>query len=137
MRNKEKIATATPRRNITFNRSLHTRMAQDVAIKGIKEKKKFNITTGFALCWVAHLIFQGAAFGKRKPTTRQLYRKDAYGVNIPLLCNVMTRDVFVFMHCHIHFCDNDMQKKQDNEGYNPLFKVIYVLKVVGKGIRRA
>ena len=105
--------------------------------RGDKEKKKYKITTGFVLCWVAHLILQGALFGERKPPLKTLYKKGAYGVNSPLLRNVMTRDACAFMRRYIHFCDNDKMKKPGKEGYDPLFEIMYVLEQVGIGIRRA
>ena len=65
--------------------------------RGDKETKKFAITPGFVICWVAHLIMQGALFGVNKPATSRLYRKSPHGINVPILQNVMTRDAFTFM----------------------------------------
>jgi len=48
----------------------------------------------------------------------------------------MQRDAFEFMRRHIHFTDNYKRPKTTDKNYNPLFKVTYVLKEVGLGIRR-
>ena len=64
--------------------------------RGDKERKKFKITPGFVMCWVATLIYQGAIFGSNKPGARTMYATGAYGVNIPILRNAMTRNAFTF-----------------------------------------
>ena len=40
------------------------------------------------------------------------------------------------MRRHIHFADNYKRPKTTDKNYDPLFKVAYVLKEVGLGIRR-
>ena len=89
------------------------------------------------ICWIAYLIYLGAIFGSNKPGGTTLYASGAYGINIPLLCNVMKRDAYRFMRRFIHFCDNDKQKDNKAKGYDPLFKVTYALDEIAKGIRRA
>ena len=73
---------------------------------GDKEKEQFNITTGYILCFIAHIIPQGAHFEADNPPTVRLYRKGRYGINIPHLCNITTRDAFTFMRRYIYFCNN-------------------------------
>jgi len=62
-----------------------------------KEKKKYNITAGFVICWVAALILQGAHFGADKRSAGKLWRAQPYGISIPYLQNTMTRDAYIFM----------------------------------------
>ena len=81
-----------------------------------KEKQKFVISTGFVLCWFASLILQGALFGKSKPRANDLYAKEGYGINVPIIRNAMVRDTYKFMRRYIHFCDNDLKKKPGEEG---------------------
>ena len=101
------------------------------------EMEQFTITPGFVLCWFAALILQGALFGEDKPRANDLYATEGYGINVPIIRNVMKRDAYKFMRRYIHFCDNDDKKKPGQAGYSPLFKVNKVLDTVGKGIRSA
>ena len=78
-----------------------------------------------------------AVFGASKPDAHRLYARSPYGVSIPLLRNVMTRDAYKFMRRYIHFCDNSKKKKKGEKGYDPLFKVSNALDEIGKGLRRA
>jgi hypothetical protein len=71
-----------------------------------KEHKKFNITSGFVLCWIACLILQGAHFGADKRSAGKLWRDQPYGLSLPYLQNAMTRNSYVFMRQYIHFVDN-------------------------------
>ena len=75
-----------------------------------KEKKKFKITTGFIICFIACIFLQGAQFCSNNPSTARLYRKGRYGISMPQLCSVMTRDAFTFMRRYVHFADNDKQR---------------------------
>jgi len=104
--------------------------------RGDKEKEKFKITTGFILCWIGHLIFQGGMFGAHKPASTRLYRAAPHGINVPILRNVMKRDAFTFMRRFIHFCDNSKAKKKGEPGYDALFKVSYALDIMVSGIRK-
>jgi hypothetical protein len=52
-----------------------------------KEKKKFSITKGFVMCWMASLILQGAHFGADKRSAGKLWRGQPYGISIPYLQN--------------------------------------------------
>ena len=105
--------------------------------RGDREKTKYAITVGFVICWVAHLILQGAVFGSTKPDTHRLYTKGAYGVNVPILRNSMKRDAVKFMRRYIHFCDNSKRKGKGQAGYDPLYKIAYALDEISKGLRRA
>jgi len=50
----------------------------------------------------------------------------------------MRRDAFEFLRRRIHFAENDQRKNQGKNqgepGYDPLFKVRYVLDEIGKGL---
>ena len=70
-----------------------------------KQHKKFNITSGFVLCWIACLILQGAHFGADKRSAGKLWRDQPYGLSLPYLQNAMTRNSYVFMRQYIHFAD--------------------------------
>ena len=48
----------------------------------------------------------------------------------------MRRDAFEFLRRHIHFAENDQRKNAGESGYDPLFKVRYVLDEIGKGLIR-
>jgi len=49
----------------------------------------------------------------------------------------MTRDAFEFMRQHIHFAENDRQKKKWQVGYDPLFKVREIMDKMMQRMRRA
>jgi hypothetical protein len=48
----------------------------------------------------------------------------------------MRQDAFEFLRRHIHFADNHKQKHEAESGYDPVFKVRYVLDEIGKGLIR-
>ena len=48
--------------------------------------------------------------------------------------NSMRQDAFEFLRRHIHFAENDQRKNKGEPGYDPLFKVQYVLDEIGKGL---
>lgn len=102
-----------------------------------KEKKKFKITPGYILCWIAVLILQGAHFGADKGNAARLWRAQPYGVSIPYIRNTMTRDAYVFMRQYINFCDNSKRKSKGQRGYDALFKVSYALDEMMKGMKKA
>ena len=77
-----------------------------------KEKQRFKITTGFVLCFMAHLLLQGAHFGSTKPGPERLYCKGQYGISAPVMRNMMTRDAYTFMRHNIHFADNHKHNKR-------------------------
>ena len=89
------------------------------------------------MCWVGGLVLQGAHFGERKPSTARLYQDAPYGVNIPVLKNIMKHDAAAFVRRYIHFCDNDQKKPEGSKGYDRLFKISYALDTMTNGIRKA
>ena len=99
-------------------------------------RDKWHITPGFAICWLVIIIIQGAHFGSDKKSMRKMWQRPPYGISIPYVQNTMQRDAFEFMRRHIHFADNCKRPKTADKNYDPLFKVTYVLKEVGLGIRR-
>ena len=102
-----------------------------------KERKKYDITPGFVICWIALLILQGAHFGTYKPSAANLWRGAPYGIGTPIYRNTMTREAYQFMRRYIHFCDNSKKKSKGTRGFDPLFKVRYPLDVMMKGMRLA
>ena len=48
---------------------------------GNKGKKKFKITTGYIICFIAYIILQGAHFWADNPLTVRLYCKGHYGIH--------------------------------------------------------
>ena len=102
-----------------------------------KEKKKYKITPGFVLCWIAILILQGAHFGQDKGNAGKMWRGAPRGISFPYIRNAMTRDAYVFMRQYIHFCDNSKRKSSDQRGYDPLFKVSFAMKTMMLGMRKA
>jgi hypothetical protein len=46
----------------------------------------------------------------------------------------MTRNAYEFMRQHIHFVDNSMNILSGSDGYDPLFKVMYMLKSIQEGL---
>jgi hypothetical protein len=49
---------------------------------------------------------------------------------------MMTRNAFEFMRRYIHFCDNDKRKAKGQPGYDPLFKISWILDAILKGIQK-
>ena len=101
------------------------------------ETKKYTITPGFVLCWFGILILNGAHFGDRKRDSRKLWRKPPHGISLPYVQNMMSRNAYEFLRRHIHFADDSKRKKKGLRGYDPLFKVRYVLVLFMKGIMLA
>ena len=95
-----------------------------------KEKQRFKITTFLLLCFMGHLLLQGTHFGSTKPGSERLYCKGQYGISIPVMRNMMTRDTYTFMRRNIHIDDNHKQNKKGTCGYDPLYKVAYSLKII-------
>ena len=102
-----------------------------------EEKQRFKITTGFVLCFMAHLLLQGAHFGSTKPGSERLYRKGRYGISVPQMRNMMTRDAYTFMRRHLHFADNHKHNPKGSRGYDPLYKVAYPLETIQAGLNAA
>ena len=55
-----------------------------------KEKNKYNITSGFIICWIAILIINDAHFGVEKRGLHKLWRRSPYELSIPYIQNTMT-----------------------------------------------
>eukprot|EP00956_Cyclotella_meneghiniana_P022924 scaffold43919_cov42-Cyclotella_meneghiniana.AAC.1 len=101
------------------------------------EKYKFQITTGFVICWVAILILQGALFGTFKPPSRSMWMSRPYGIPIPCVQNCMSGAAYEFLQRFIHFADNSKRKSKGEEGYDPLYKVRSAMTAMLKGINKA
>ena len=95
----------------------------------------YEITAGYVLAFLGILIVMGAHFGSDKKTTRKMWRSAPYGLPLSYVQNCMPRDAFEFMRRHIHFCDNDERKKRGQNGYDPLFKVIWILRKIMDGLQ--
>ena len=89
------------------------------------------------MCWVGGLILEHAHFGEIKPLTARFYQDAPYGVNVPILKNIMKRDAAAFTRWYIYFCDNDKKKPEGAKGYDCLYKVLYALNILMKGICKA
>ena len=60
-----------------------------------------------------------------------MWKSAPHGISLPYVTNAMTRDSYEFMRRYIHFCDNTApRKKSGEEGYDPLYKVSYVMGVI-------
>ena len=101
-----------------------------------RNQDQWCITPGFIKRWLAIIIILGAHFGSDKKTMWTMWQRPSYGISIPYVQNTMQWDAFEFMRQHIHFADNYKQPKTTDKNYNPLFKVTYILKEVGLGIRQ-
>jgi hypothetical protein len=97
---------------------------------------RWDAYPGFIISWISILILQGGHFGSEKRTVRKMWQGSPYGLSIPYVRNSMQRDAFEFIHRHIHFVDNHKQKCESELGYDPLFKVRYVIDEIGKGLIR-
>ena len=62
------------------------------------------------IAWIKILIINGTT--QPSKSISNFYIKIPYGMYYPSVTNAMTRDVFDFMRCHIHFVDNRSQKKK-------------------------
>ncbi len=85
------------------------------------EPVKWDVNPGFIICWIGLLILQGGHFGLEKRTTRKMWQGSPYGLSIPYVRNSMRRDAFEFLQRHIHFADNNKQKREGEPRYNVLF----------------
>jgi hypothetical protein len=98
------------------------------------EEKKYGMTPGFVLAWLLILIINGAHFGSDKKSSRKRWRSSPHGLYMPYIQNSMTRNAFEFMRRYTHFCDNDKRKAEGKPGYDPLFKVKWIMDEILKGI---
>ena len=67
----------------------------DITLK--RKKNKYNITSGFIICWIVVLKINGAHFGAEKRGTRKLWCRNLYGLSFPYIQNTMTIKSFKFM----------------------------------------
>jgi hypothetical protein len=95
---------------------------------------RWDINPGCIICWIGILILQGGHFRSEKRSARKMWQWSHYGLSIPYVRNSMRRDAFEFLRRHIHFAENDQRKNKGEPGYDPLFKVRYVLDKIGKGL---
>jgi hypothetical protein len=49
----------------------------------------------------------------------------------------MTRSAFEFIRRYIHFYDNEKRKAKGQPGYDPLFKITWILNSILNGIQSA
>ena len=63
-----------------------------------------------------------------------MWRKPPHGLSIPYIKNKMSKNGFEFMQHNIQFSDNSKINQKGFRGYNPLFKVSYMLQIIMKGI---
>jgi hypothetical protein len=101
-----------------------------------KGNRDFDITDNFVLAWLGIVIYSGALFsGDNNRGINAIYSDAAYGISVPFIQNTMTRNAFKFMLRYIHFSDGSKQKQQGEPGYNPLFKVAYIVKKIAVAMR--
>ncbi len=65
-----------------------------------------------------------------------MWQRPPYGISMPYVQNTMQCNAFEFLRRYIHFAKNYQQQKQSVNNYDSLFKITYVLKEVGSGIRQ-
>ncbi len=98
------------------------------------KRMKFTVTSRFVLVFLGILMLQGAHFGSNKKSSRKLWQASPYGLSIPYVWNAMMQNAYEFMCQHIHFADSSMNIPSGSDGYDPLFKVRYVLKLIQEGL---
>ena len=104
--------------------------------RNANEKKQFEITPAYVMAWHGILILLGGHLGADKGNIRRAWIKPPQGISFPYIKNGMTRDAFEYMKRYLHFANNDLRKKQGEEGYDPLFKVTPALNLIIKGLRK-
>jgi hypothetical protein len=66
-----------------------------------------------------------------------IYTNPPHGVSVPWIQNTMPRNAFTFFWNFMHFSKTKEQTKKGEPGYDPLFKVAYVLSQIIAGLRLA
>lgn len=100
--------------------------------------KKYDVTKYFVLAWLGSIISAGTlCSGDSNRTINAIYADDRYGVAAPYIRNTMTQKAFLFMPNFIHFSVMADQKQKGERGYDPLFKVSAIIKLLMKGMRGA
>jgi hypothetical protein len=94
----------------------------------VKDNKHSNeVTTCFVLAWVALLILQGAHFGTQKRSSKKMWRKAPYEIDLPYVRNSCS---------YIYFAYNSRRPAPGECGYDLLFKVAYALDTMMGGIQK-
>ncbi len=107
--------------------------ARHCATKG---EKKYSISPGFILAWIAIFVINGAHFGSDKDSSCKLWREPPHGLYVLCVQNTMSRNAFEFMRQYIHFCDNNERKPRGHPGYDPLFKITWILNAILNGTQK-
>lgn len=95
-----------------------------------KMKKKYDITPGLILGFIAILVLQGAHFGESK-RGRKMWRRPPYGISIPYVSSTMSRNSYEFIRRYIHVCDNTAPRASSTEaGYDPIYKTSFVMEEI-------
>ena len=79
----------------------------------------------------------GGHYGSYKPPSRAFWAAPPFGISHPYIQNALTVHSFEFMRRYFHPADNSKQIPKGRRGYDPLFKIQYVWKMVLKGLRAA
>ena len=101
------------------------------------EKNKFTFCASYVLVWIAVLILMGAHYGSYKPPSRAFWARPPYGISHPYIQNALTGNSFEFMRRYFHPALNKREIPKGKKGYDPLFKIRFVLDVVMKGLAAA
>ena len=113
-----------------------TESTEGVRHRGDKLEKKFDVTPGFIIAWIGILMMIGAHSGAGQRSTRKYWRSPPHGLALPYVMNTMSRSAFEFLRRYIHFADNNKANPKGTTGYDPLFKVKYVLDVMMNGMKK-
>ena len=79
----------------------------------------------------------GAHYGSYKPPSRAFWARPPYGISHPYIQNALTGNSFEFMRRYFHPALNKREIPKGKKGYDPLFKIRFVLDVVMKGLAAA
>jgi hypothetical protein len=108
------------------------------ARKRCKTGKIYSVTENFIIAWIGILICCGAFFtGDNNRGVNCIYTNPPHGVSVPWIQNAMPHHAFNFLRNFMHFLKTKEQKKKGEPGYDPLFKVAYVLSQIMAGLRLA
>ncbi len=86
----------------------------DARNRADKEQKKYSITLYFVFEWLGILIIMGGIFGDMW-NQNTVWKKVPFGFYLPYIQNTMSRDVFRWMRCYIHFTDNSKCKNKPKD----------------------
>jgi hypothetical protein len=106
--------------------------------KPMEGERQYDVSKSFVIAWFGILISTGALFsGDNNRGINAIYKEDRYGIAVPYIQNTMTKKAFTFMRNFIHFSKTKDQKQRGERGYDPLFKISHITKLIMKGIRGA